>query len=286
MDQLNKVTERIFEIVDQADDKTVLGVRLGAALKKTFPSFAPGAYQCKNLRQFISKNVPKVVEKIYTGVDVTYTLASATPNTSGEPVQSAALAPPDPAPFISLPVNPTSWKAYSNPSFRFAIMANPETGEVRSIAENEQPPHPWVLIPKLAPEIHLQIAHDFVATLTDTSKATTLKALLADHQWYVSFFATAKRLGLSQQWGLFKREHMIRQFTAALHSHGISAAHSAPRRDLSTPPTPRKAFREPVTPSDEQRIRDLISRLAHTLPIDELRLIRMPIGFVIDAMRT
>jgi len=284
MDELNKIVEKIVDTVAASEGETILGVRLGAALKKHFPTFAPAVYQCRNLRLFVKTHVPKVVEKAYTGVDVIYTLASAAPS-EAEP--TGAVAPPasESAPFISLPADPVTWKAYSNPSYPFAVIANRETGEVKARGEREIPQEPWVSIPKLAPAVHHQIASDFVATLSGTAK-TVLAPILQDHQWYVSFFGTTKRLGVSQQWGLFKREHLIRHFTEALHQHGITAAASAPKHDLPSRPwfTAKKPA-EPKRQLDDVQLRELVSRLAFALPIEELRSIRMPIGLVLDAFR-
>ena len=285
MDELSKIIDKIVDIVAASEGETVPGVRLGAALKKSFPAFAPAVYQCRNLRLFIKTHVPNVVEKAYTGVDVIYTLASAAPSVDGTSQASAVVTAPDPAPFISLPADPVTWKAYSNPSDPFAVIANRETGEIKTTGEREVPQEPWVSIPKLPPAVHHQIASDFVATLSGTAK-TALTPILQDQHWYVSFFGTTKRLGVSQQWGLFKREHLIRDFTEALHQHGIPAATSAPKHDL--PPrsgfTPRRTA-EPQRQSDDVQLRELVSRLAFALPIEELRSIRMPIGLVLDAFR-
>jgi hypothetical protein len=286
MDELSKIVDKIVDIVAASEGETILGVRLGAALKKHFPTFAPAVYQCRNLRVFVKTHVPKVVEKAYTGVDVIYTLAAAAPPEEGSG-QSRAAAPPvsDPAPFISLPADPVTWKAYSNPSYPFAVIANRETGEIKATGEREVPQEPWISIPKLSPAVHYQIASDFVATLSGSAK-TALTPILQDHHWYVSFFGTTKRLGVSQQWGLFKREHLIRHFTEALHQHGITAATSGPKHDL--PPRSGFTARKPADPkrqSDDAQLRELVSRLAFALPIEELRSIRMPIGLVLDAFR-
>jgi hypothetical protein len=288
MDQLSSIADKIAQIVESSKDKTALGVRLGAALKIAFPDFVPAAYQCKNLRQFVRKHVPGIVETGYSGVDILYTLA-AKPESVPVPGELAApLTPPEeksPA-FISLPADPITWKAYSNPSYRLTLIANPSTGEVKSVGEYEVPQPPWVSIPKLAPEKHHEIASLFVESLPPASKAA-LQSILADHQWYVSFFGTTKRLGISKQWGLFKREHLIRYFTAALHEKGVVAAPSAPKHDLPARSfqTRRTEIRRPALSLDETQIRELISRLAYTLSIDELRTIKLPLGSVLDALR-
>jgi hypothetical protein len=288
MDQLSKIADKIAQIVESSKDKTVLGVRLGAALKIAFPDFVPAAYQCKNLRQFVRKHVPGVVETGYSGVDILYTKPEkASPTATDESVAPSTPADGRSPAFISLPADPITWKAYSNPSYRLSLIANPSTGEVKAVGEQETPQAPWVAIPKLAPEKHHEIASKFVESLPPASRGP-LQNILADHQWYVSFFGTTKRLGISKQWGLFKREHLIRYFTAALHEKGVVAAPSAPKHDLPsarTFQTRRPDTRHQSPLSDETQIRELISRLAYTLPIEELRTIRLPLGSVLDALR-
>ena len=287
MDELTKITDKIVEIVGAAEGETMAGVRLGVALKKNFPSFAPAVYQCRNLRLFIKTHVPRIVEKMYTGVDVIYKLASPHPSEQGTSQASPIGAPPpDPAPFVSLPADPVTWKAYSNPAYPFMVIANRETGELKAVGEHETPREPWVSIPKLSPAVHHRIATDFVSSLSDGGPKTALTNMLAEPQWYVNFFATTRRVALHQQWGLFKREQLIRNFTTALTERGVPTAPATPRHDLSpgraafTTRNGAEAKRHP-----DAQLRDLVSRLAFTLPIDELRSIRMPIGLVLDAVR-
>src|ERR1039458_5660978 len=96
MDELSKIIDKIVDIVAASDAETILGVRLGAALKKNFPTFAPAVYQCRNLRLFIKTHVPKVIEKQYTGVDVIYTLASTPSLPDGTSQASPVVTVPEP----------------------------------------------------------------------------------------------------------------------------------------------------------------------------------------------
>src|ERR1017187_3082633 len=209
MDELTKITDKIVEIVGAGDGATMAGVRLGAALKKNFPSFAPAIYQCRNLRLFIKTHVPKVIEKTYTGVDVIYTLAASAPLEDGTSQVPPTVAG-ETGHFVSLPADPVTWKAYSNPAYPFTVIANRETGELKAVGEHETPREPWVSIPKLFPAVHHQIATNFVSSLSDGGPKTALTNMLAEPQWYVNFFATTRRVALHQQWGLFKREQLIR----------------------------------------------------------------------------
>jgi hypothetical protein len=284
MDELTKITDKIVEIIGAAEGDTMPGVRLGAALKKYFPSFAPAVYQCRNLRLFIKTHVPKVIEKTYTGVDVIYTLAEAAPSEHDTNQSSPAALPSDPPTFVSLPADPVTWKAYSNPAYHFMVIANRETGELKAVGEHETPREPWMPIPKLSPAAHHQIATEFVSSLSDGGPKTALMNMLAEPQWYVDFFATTRRLALDQQWGRFKREQLIRNFTTALTERGVP---TVARHDLppSRVQSTVKRSADIKRSSDDAQLRELVSRLAFTLPIDELRSIRMPIGLVLDAVR-
>lgn len=285
MDELTKITDRIAEIVGAAEGGTMAGVRLGAALKKQFPSFAPAVYQCRNLRLFIKTHVPKVVEKTYTGVDVIYTMADATSSENDAANHTSPLLPAlDPPLSASLPADPVTWKAFSNPAYPFMVVGNRETGELKAAREYETPRQPWVPIPKLPSAVHHQIATDFVSSLSDGGPKTALTNMLAEPQWYVNFFPTTRRLALDQQWAIFKREQLLRNFTAALTEHGVPVVQ---RHDASAlrPTFTSKKSPETKRLSDDAQLRELVSRLAFTLPIDELRSIRMPIGLVLDAVR-
>jgi hypothetical protein len=284
MDELSQITDKILDIVTNSPDHTVLGVRLGSALKKNFQAFAPAVYQCRNLRMFVNKYVPAIVEKEYNGVDVVYTLATGDALNLKDDIEVAVGAATErPAPFISLPADTLTWKAYSNPAYPFKVLANPETGDLRAVPERDAPQDPWLAIPKLAATVHHEIASEFVASLTNPTAKATLSALLSDPQWYVTFFGTAKRLGLSQHYGAFKRERLIKHFNEALKEHGIPAATGTPKANIS--PYRSVSVKKGPRLSDDSQLRELVSRLAFSLPIDELRSIRMPIGVVLDAFR-
>jgi hypothetical protein len=135
MDQITNIVDKIVELIEKSESNQLLGVRLGAALKASFPTFSPAHYQCKNLRQFVKKHVPRVIEKGHSGVDVLYTVSESTePSPAVEPTLNAE----DSSPIISLPVDVVPWRAYSNPSYPLTVVANPGTGEVKAIGQREQ----------------------------------------------------------------------------------------------------------------------------------------------------
>jgi hypothetical protein len=282
MEQLSNISEKIVELVGKSQGKSLLGVRLGAALKATFPAFVPAQYQCKNLRQFIKKHVPAVAEIEYSGVDVLYGLTNPD---DVRPAETRVAGIENNSPVISLPIDIIAWKAYSNPSYPFSVAANPTTGEIKAIGQRDAIQPPWISIPKVSSDTHRKIASEFVNNLQDPSRSV-LQNVLAGDQWYVSFFGTTKRLELSRQWGLYKREHLIRLFTEALHSHGIvAAAPAAPKHDLRVARNFSKRATDPKRNGrDDDQLRELVSRLALALPIDELRALRLPIGLVLDAV--
>jgi hypothetical protein len=284
VDQLTKIVNRIVDIANAADGKTILGVRLGAALKATFPNFSPPVYQCKNLRQFVKKHVPALKENNYSGNDILYAVIEIGP-TSPPSAASAPEADDEPATILGLPVDSVSWKAFSNPGYPLVVIANPSTSEVKTVGEKEITPAGWLRIPKLTSQDLRSIAEQFVSGLSEPARAT-LTAILAQTRWYVTFFQAAQRHGHGPAWSKFKRKELVARFSSALEKNGINL----PLSPIEEPAQTIRASRRP--PAALQRfqihddeLRDLVTRLAATLPVDELRSIRMPIGFVLDALK-
>ncbi len=261
----------------------MLGVHLGSALRGTFRDFQPFHYRCRNLREFIRVHVPAVAEKGRSGQDVIYTIVSA------EKAENAAKPP-------SSPTTPTSdrlptqggydWKAYSNPGYPFVIGANRHSGVLRTFPQGSVPPEPWVIIPKPTSEIHIEIAREFVSTLSEPCRAN-LEAVLRDPKWYVRFSATALRNGCSREWQAFRRDKLIERFESSLRELSISTTAGVLRHS----PVPMKrlsvhAMAEPAPPiGEEARFRDLVRKVILELPLDDLRSLKLPVGVVFDVLK-
>lgn len=288
MDQIQEIANKIFHLVSEAPDKNILGVKLGASLREHFPAFQPRNFNCRNLRHFISMYVPSVSENGRSGADLLYTVSNALDGAIPI-VQNQTDVALGEAEYVRLPTNAYNWKAYSNPAHPFVVAANRETGTLQTLREGQLPTFPWVIVPKPTPEFHLEIANEFVSIQLEPLR-TTLGALLHDPKWYVRFSAVATKNGLGAQWLAFRRTKLIENFKSSLSS-------------LAVPPTPR--FVPPSEPASynaprgmgnrkeashgpdtsDANFRDLVCRVTSELPISELRLLKLPVGAVFDALR-
>jgi hypothetical protein len=291
MDQIQDISNRITRIIEDAPDHSLLGVRLGASIKQSFPDFHPALYGSRNLRHFIRTYVSEVAEKRHSGTDVVYTLAGSPNDPPSGLSFTVPLQPPLPGFEIAsepepLPVKPLLWKAYSNPAYRFALAVNRETGEIRMYPVGMSASDPWTIITKPGADAHVSIAKDFVETLSGVAQ-TTLQRELVDSKWYVRFSTMASKMGVGPRWTSFRRRRLIALFNAAL---GTTLA--------SKPQTPTPIFGLPdqnihpgiglasaTSLGDDIAARTLILRAIAELPLSELRSIRLPVGAVLDALK-
>lgn len=281
---VDEISSKILELVSSTADKTLLGVRLGFMLKRSFPDFAPYHYQCRNLRQFVRTHVPSVSEKGHSGTDVIYAVGSFASPTNDTAQPRAATSN-----FVPLPMVEFEWKAYSNPAQRLSIAGNRETGELKVIGETETPHEPWVAIPKPSSEFHREIAEQFVSTLQEPLH-TMLARTLNDHKWYVRFSTIAKVHGVGMQWTTFRRAKLIEKFKFSLSNLGIPERLTHAKKIqpatlalLAQAVQPLEA--PPAPASNETDFRELVQRVIAELPVSELRSLRLPVGLVVDALR-
>ena len=284
MDQAQEISNRIFQLVSESPDKKMLGVRLGASLRAYFPAFQPANFRCRNLRHFISAFVPAVYEGGRSGADLVYTVGGIGGNLAAA-APSLSDAPDNNPEYVRLPVPVYVWKAYSNPSEPFVVAVNRDTGAVQTLAEGRQVLSPWIIVPKPNSDFHLETANEFVSSQPEPLR-TNLGALLHDPKWYVRFSTVATRNGLGAQWTAFRRARLVSSFKSFLQSLSIPAApkfepnSGIPAAEAGTVPEI-----QPTSANDaEIEFRNLVRRVVMELPLEELRLLRLPVGAVVDAL--
>jgi hypothetical protein len=285
MTTIQEVSDQIASFIKSCPRQTCLGVHLGIFLKNTLPGFSPLHYQCRNLRQFIRVNVPEVFEAGRAGLDVRYGIGqpSATPATTASAVTAAPPLPP--VGFVPLPVDPPVWKAFSNPGYPFALAINGDTGELETLPIDAPPSSPWVVIPKASTDTHFAIATEFTSSLPSQLQSV-FRRTLADPRWYVHFSALAKQHGVGSQWAAFRRTKLIEVFQSSVRALGVSIAPRALRGPNHPVDRPVCSVGRTTSPAiDEAAFRGLVLRVIAELPIDELRLLRLPVGVVFDAFR-
>src|ERR1039457_1716985 len=155
MDQAQEISSKIIQLVREAPNGTMLGVRLGASLRIYFPTFNAYAYRCRNLRHFIRTYVPAVSEKGRSGADVLYAIADVEAQNAFPfvPQDSPAREPSEPE-YVRLPTSTYNWKAYSNPAHPFVVAANRQTGTLQVFPEDTTLTEPLVVLPKPTAEFH------------------------------------------------------------------------------------------------------------------------------------
>lgn len=289
MHSIQDISTKAYTFVDQSHDKTILGANLGFLLRTSFPGFKPYHFQAKNLRDFVKRYVPTLSEKGRSGLDVIYTIKSVTsqPPTPLVIADSApSHVPPKPSP-INLITSPSIWRAYLNPSHPFVVVANLGTGELNAVAETQTIVAPWVLVPKPSSDYQKQIAGEFAASLSEPIKSI-LEGVLLSRKWYIQFTPELQRVGIDAKWFDFRRSKLIAKFEADLRNLGIPGVRTEARKEIpppsNLPPHPVNAPSSAPT-SDESTFRDLVKRVIEELPISELRLLRLPVGVVFDALR-
>jgi hypothetical protein len=289
MDQTQEISRKIAQLISESPDGTMLGVRLGASLRAYFPNFRPITYGCRNLRHFLAKYVPEVSEKSRSGADVLYTVAQAAPLNRPTILENSAGAPNPMEPaYIRLPTSAYNWKAYSNPGHPFLLAANRETGMLRALPQDSVVAEPWVVVPKPTAEAHSEIAGEFAASLPEPHK-TNLGALLHDPKWYVRFSNVAARNGLGLKWAAFRRAKLVSRFSDSLRALTIPLT-PQPARTTGAPSwasslTGPGAQTTISAASEESSFRDLVCKVISELPLSELRLLKLPVGSVFDALK-
>jgi hypothetical protein len=293
MYSIEQIANKIQEIIRNSPTKTLLGNQVGYLLKYSFPDFSTLQYQSRNLRQFIKQHAPTIQEKGRAGMDVIYGLRStAFPSATAPapapigPLRATPLTPvpPSQAPdFVPYMTGYEEWKAFSNPSYPFILAANRETGGLRVIQETETPEAPWVAIPKPTAAFHAEMASEFVSALPQPQKMA-LEEVLKNPKWYVQFSFEARRNGLGEQWAAVRRSKLNAKLGAALSELGVEPVQS---QDMKTGRV-QSRFRVRTSAdsiTEEARFRNLVQRIINELPTSELRLLRLPVGVVFDALK-
>jgi len=293
---LQEVSDQIVDFIKSSPAQTTLGVHLGVFLKHHFPAFSPFHYGCRNLRQFIRVNVPSVRELGSAGLDIRYGIAeaispAATTATPSAPVPKTQAA----SPFVPLPVDFVVWKAYSNPAYHFSVALNRNTGSVITLPSGTSTQAPWTMIPKPSTDVHHKIATEFVSSLSPESQPI-FQRVLSDARWYVQFSPLAKKHGIGSHWAAFRRTKLIELFNASLRDNGVSFSPPLPRsaghfpsastrEHISVPARASYQASATLQRLDDAAFRELIEKVVAELPVSELRLLKLPVGLVLDAVK-
>src|ERR1022692_4107444 len=138
----------------------ISGSDLMDVVRTTFPEFAALDYGCVNLRDFIRRLVPEVVPIGRRGMDYVYALAGE----GNAPVSSIWPKSPSNA---GQSAEVSIWKTFASPSGVFKLLANKDTGRLCVCPPGAAYPDGFsVEVPPLPAEKHIEIATDYIATLS------------------------------------------------------------------------------------------------------------------------
>lgn len=277
------VAKKALGLVSGSTNQIMIGARLGALLKTEFPDFSPILYKSKNLRQFVRAHVPALTEQSHSRLDVVYAVREQNQPSLQPAVPEVPASSLPSFDYVRLPTTLFNWRAYSNPSNPSLLTVNTETGELQVVDRNAPLAAPWIVIPKPSAEFHRKVAVEFVSGLSEPSKAQ-LARVLEDPTWYRQFSSVAKRLNEGSRWAAFRITQLTAEFAKTLAGNGIPLQETqrfAPRPSTGT----QESSATVVFASDETNLRDLALKLVAILPIDELRSLRLPLGFVLDSLQ-
>lgn len=266
----------------------VKGANLGMAVKRAVPSANMKEYG--GLRRFIEQFCPDKLHRVRKhGLDDVYASTAGTPPPQ-ETQASSALA---------------AWQALTNPTSTFSAFVNTDEGTLKVLPDRETPPSGLVQVPKITAEEHRGIAQAFLSKLDPADRAAFEEVLKTDNYWqrWVRHTNTFDRGKYRGEWIAFRRDQIIALLKTKLVALGLSGplAESALQaaRDSKgpnplaarSPAFTRHAGRLRGLPLANRRLReDDLKRLAHQaidrMGEDEVRKLRIPLGAVIDALRT
>lgn len=198
-----------------------------------------------------------------------------------------------------------AWHALTNPTSAFSAFVSPTDGTLRVLPNQETSPAGLVRVPKITTEEHRGIARAFLPKLAQTDRPAFEETLNSENYWQqwvrqTNTFDNGKYRG---EWLAFRQTQVLDLVKTKLASVDVkgSVAESVLQtaRD-SKAPVPLNA-RTPALIRHIDRPRELVpanrrlrendlKRLAHQaidmMGEDEVRKLRLPLGAVIDALRT
>lgn len=285
MAEVSDVTTLLVRFLKDASPRPVKGSTLAGVVMAQVQDFSPAAFGCKSFGEFVRKyaaNDIAVVDR--AGMDVLYGLRS-------EEQQHLFHAMPPPArltsqsqgPLGQLRSNRRIWKTFVTPDSSFHLFINPENGQIRCLAEGVSAPAAWKEIPRIPAESLLQFAKEFVDNQTGETARVQLQPILSDSKWWIPFFEMLQTLGLKTRWVMYRRKRIEDEFAKILSTLQVADGQNTGVQ-VQTPAASGhedhgQAPREDLT---RRVAADVVQRMTDA----ELRMLNLPLGYVIDAIKT
>ena len=285
METIDSIANRISELVQGAKGQQITGAQLAPLLKFYFPEFTSIKYACRNLRDFITKFVPSVVVVGQAGADLIYGPAAR---------QAFQLLPSQPesggAVNESAELDYSTWRTFTSPRGVYKLFGHPSTGELKVAGSGEPAPGPpWKEVPPCPAHRHLEIAREFVGSLSDTSHRDLLTRTFSQEQrWYPLYMSNIQQLGLALRWSDFRRRKLFDEMRGCFERLGIPFKFARPpstsrsyatlnRRHEATARVAREG-------SPEEQLRRVAVEVVQGMSLAELRNLTVRLGSVVDAL--
>ena len=267
----------ISRLVSEAQPKPITGGQLAARVKVNFPDVNFSQFGCKNLRDFIKKQIPEVSERGQVGMDVLYGVrvqqAEMFEVASSEPTPASDLR----APLGQLLTNPRIWKTFASPESPYRLFIS-SSGTIRVIRPGESPDTAGHEVPPISAETLLAIAKDFVSGLPQTQQEILLRTM-TELKWWVPYFELISTLGLRMRWVSFRRRRIVEEFERALSKVTSQLTPTV----LSV--QPQEPNLGSIAPSQsDSNIRRVAAFAVQRMSDAELRALNLPLGHVLDAL--
>ena len=259
----------------------VLGTDLMTAVRANFPEFAPSDYGCTNLRDFIRRLVPEVVPSGRRGMDYVYAFGRE----GDVPVSpTSEKAPGDIPPSTELSV----WKTFSNPNGVFKLYANKEDGRLCVCPPRATPPDGFsVEVPPLSAEKHIEIAKDYIVSLSDEAQRDRLRQFLDKPQWWVPLYHAIQKENLAADWNVVRRKRIVMELRDALTAAGVPVGGLEAQlvdRIRTTPKPVAVARQLRGAVRSDLNLRAIAATIIQNMSLAELRELRVSLGDVFDAL--
>jgi hypothetical protein len=272
-----EVVAFINRIVSEASPSPMRGARLSGFIKAEFKDFNTAAFECRNLRQFIRKYVPEIIEDGKAGTDILYKRKEEQRPLFDDPIKVVSTVTDRPAPLRQLLDNPRIWKTFASPDSYYKLYYFPESEQLR-VNHPGDPPEPNACeIAPISAQALKDMAVSFIDTLPDPERGPLLKTLDMPKWWFPYFDALTNR-GLKSRWIAYRRRRIAEAFEKAL----LSVSLTAPQHSSSKPEHAKDATKAGV--AQGVTMREIAAKVVQRLTEPELRSLNLPLGYVMDAM--
>jgi hypothetical protein len=137
-----------------------------------------------------------------------------------------------------------------------------------------------------SPDEHVRIARDFIATIQDEQKRAELSTLVDQARWWLSIFGVSEKLGLLPDWNSFRNRALTELLNRRLDAIGLRTpgARSLSKKSLTSASPIGPVAPAPKPESPEGLLRETVLKAISTMPSSELRMLKLPVGDIFDAL--